>query len=273
MQPITFSIIIPAFNCGGFIKTAISSVLEQTYGHFEILVIDGLSTDETLPNVDSFQDSRIKVFSEKDNGIYDAMNKGISLANGEWLYFLGSDDRLYDKHVLENMAATIQQQAPDALYGNVFSEGLGSKYDGAFDAEKILHKNISHQALFLKRSLVHALGFFDTSYKACADWEYNFRWFFKTGIKKIYTDIIVAHFGYEGVSSTFRDDYFLDRKTVLYLLYGRAQVKIRRRMWLLGSEIKRHLLAKRFSLTARIFFKIPELLIVHGWKDRSTKTI
>lgn len=75
------------------------SVLYQSHGDFEILIIDGLSMDRTLDVAQSFKDQRIKIHSEKDKGIYDAMNKGISLAKGKWVFFMGSDDRFYSRHV------------------------------------------------------------------------------------------------------------------------------------------------------------------------------
>lgn len=262
-----FTIIIPTYNSSSTIKSAVNSIVQQTFSDLEILIIDNVSSDNTLELVRAYNDPRIKIISEIDRGIYDAMNKGIALSKGKWLYFLGSDDWLIDKYVLENIGAVILKEEPDAVYGNVFSDGLGGIYDGFFDVEKILHKNISHQALFLKRTLVNTLGIFDIRYKACADWEYNFRWFFKKGVKKIYTATLVAHFCYGGLSSTFRDDYFFDRKTILYLFYGKAQLKTIRRLRLAVSEIKKHLLAKRFLLAVRIFFKIPQLLILPRWKE------
>src|ERR1700722_16529958 len=97
------SIIIPTYNSQNTILTALQSIVKQSFDDFEIIIVDGLSNDDTVTIVKNFQDDRIKIISELDNGIYDAMNKGIDRAKGDWLYFLGSDDRLYNDTVLEDV--------------------------------------------------------------------------------------------------------------------------------------------------------------------------
>ncbi len=90
-----FSIIIPTFNSGNCIKGALQSVCQQRFTNYEIIIVDGLSTDDTLEKVNVFYNKygseRIIVKSEKDDGIYDAMNKDY-MARGEFVYFMGSDD-------------------------------------------------------------------------------------------------------------------------------------------------------------------------------------
>ncbi|MDR2410857.1 MAG: glycosyltransferase, partial [Bacteroidales bacterium] len=83
------SIIIPTYNSSKTINRCLDSILCQSYSNYEILVMDGLSSDNTLELVKAYNDRRIQIYSGKDNGIYDAMNKGIALAKGEWLYFSG----------------------------------------------------------------------------------------------------------------------------------------------------------------------------------------
>src|SRR5215218_2671624 len=100
---IFLSIIIPTYNAGNNLARALESVLQQTFSSFEVLIMDGLSTDNTSAIVESFHDERIQLFREGDRGIYDAMNKGIAKARGAWLYFLGSDDELYTSTVLEEI--------------------------------------------------------------------------------------------------------------------------------------------------------------------------
>src|SRR2546422_844446 len=98
-----FSIILPTFNSAAQIATALESILNQTFNDFEILVLDGCSGDNTIEIAKSYKDTRIRIWSEKDEGIYDAMNKGIEKATGKWLYFLGSDDELYNNAILEKV--------------------------------------------------------------------------------------------------------------------------------------------------------------------------
>lgn len=97
------SIIIPTYNSASVLPRALDSIICQTFTNWEVLIMDGISTDDTLKMAQSYNDSRIRIYSEPDNGIYDAMNKGINKANGEWLYFLGSDDCLFSKDVLSNI--------------------------------------------------------------------------------------------------------------------------------------------------------------------------
>ena len=91
------SIILPTFNCDKVIRHCIESIVGQEFHDWELLVMDGMSRDGTLEIVRQYssKDSRIRVYSEPDNGIYDAMNKGIDKSQGEWLYFMGSDDSLF----------------------------------------------------------------------------------------------------------------------------------------------------------------------------------
>ena len=116
-----FSIIIPTFNSAKTLNSAIESVLNQSFDKYEILIIDRVSCDETLKIAQSFNDERIRILSDMDKGIYDAMNKGIKLAKGEWVYFLGSDDRFYDETILDKVS--LYKSFSKIIYGNVLISG------------------------------------------------------------------------------------------------------------------------------------------------------
>src|SRR5262245_18365078 len=98
MQPPLISVIMPSYNSAETIRATLGSLDKQQFRDFELVVMDGGSFDSTIRIVELLAsvDERVRLFSEKDKGIYDAMNKGIQAASGTWLYFLGSDDRLYD---------------------------------------------------------------------------------------------------------------------------------------------------------------------------------
>ena len=153
----------------------------------------------------NFNDNRIIIFSAKDEGIYDAMNKGIKLAKGEWLYFLGSDDSLFDNHVLETVFQTIQNTNSKIIYGNVVvinDSGWakdGAKYDGFFDLKKLLMKNICHQAVFYHQVIFKKTGNYNISYKVCADYDFHLKCYTKYHF--LYVDLIVANFS--GGSTSF----------------------------------------------------------------------
>ena len=97
------SIIIPSFNSISLLPHALESILTQSFNDFEVVIMDNCSTDGTIKLIENYSavDKRIQFYSEKDYGIYDAMNKGIKNAKGEWLFFMGSDDSFYDQDVLK----------------------------------------------------------------------------------------------------------------------------------------------------------------------------
>jgi len=175
-----FSILIPTYNSAETIHKCLDSIICQGFRDFEILVIDGASKDKTIEIVSGYDDERIKYSSQKDNGIYDAMNKGIKWAKGEWIYFLGSDDELYNPEVLQQVATFISGTKADVVYGNVLVDGNagwaadGDIYDGSFDIKKLLLKNICHQSIFYRKQFVeeHNISF-DQNYRVCADWDFN----------------------------------------------------------------------------------------------------
>src|SRR3954447_9607435 len=137
-EPPLISVIIPTFNSGAKIAATVGSVLSQRQGLYELLVIDGGSNDDTLAHLRA-QGPALRYLSEPDEGIYDAMNKGIRLTSGEFLYLLGAGDRLLPG-VLEAIAAEIrklpsqgQASRPTLLYGNVNLSHESRPYDGRFD--------------------------------------------------------------------------------------------------------------------------------------------
>jgi glycosyltransferase involved in cell wall biosynthesis len=196
-----FSIIIPTFNSAKTLQSALNSILAQTFSDLEILIIDGISKDDTLNIVkeNAEKDKRIRFISEKDDGIFDAMNKGIKLSQGEWLYFLGSDDRLYKPSILNAVFENLRNTEYNFFYGNILSSR--GVYGGQSDEAKILRKNISHQAIFYKKNIFRRIGNYDTKYKTHADWDFNIRCFSNDLICVKYADIIIADFAKGGVSS------------------------------------------------------------------------
>lgn len=202
------SIIIPTYNSAAAILRCLKSLSTQTFNDFEVLVMDGLSTDNTIKLVGDFADSRIKVYSEKDGGIYDAMNKGIAKAKGEWLYFLGSDDYLLGPTVLEQLVPYFQNPKIDFLYGNVNSPDYGACYDGIFDLGKLKIRNICHQAVFYRRSVFEKVGHYNISYRVLADWDLNLRCFIHPHLRTAYVDLMVAYFAPAGFGVQVVDDKF-----------------------------------------------------------------
>ena len=257
----SLSIIIPTLNSSNTLPFALESILHQSFTDFEILIIDGLSTDNTLEIAQSYRDERIKIFSEKDKGIYDAMNKGIETALGEWLYFLGADDRLYDQKVLKLISEEISGGNYDVLYGDVYSSRFNGRYAGEFNNEKILNQNLCHQAVFFKKEVFKITGVFDLKYNAHADWDHNMRWLLSPKISKSYINCIIAEYADGGFSSLFGDPKFEDEKLFRYLIYGKTQINRGLRISLIKHELIRTAKENNKYLFLKLVLNIPRIII------------
>jgi len=200
-QPI-LSIVTPTHNAEKSLEHCLDSVLAQTFQAWELLVIDSLSSDNTLSIARNAaeRDVRIKIISEADSGVYDAMNKGIRLAQGQWIYFLGADDTLFDESIIERLLGRANINH-DFLYGNVLKVPEETVYDGEFDIAKLLSKNICHQAIFYRNSVFDHVGYFDTRFPVLADWAMNIKCLLSADIRVKFVDIMVARFQTGGLST------------------------------------------------------------------------
>lgn len=233
MQFPFFSIVIPTFNSETTLRNCLNSILSQSFSDYEIIVIDGLSTDLTFSIVKEYssQCKSIRWLSDKDNGIYDAMNKGIKMATGEWIYFLGSDDIISNDRVLQEVYSFDKNQH-QVVYGNAKIIGKtawakdGHLYDGRFDLQKLLKKNICQQAIFYNKScFANKTCLFNIDYEICADWDFNLRCWARKEF--LFLNMTIVNF-YGGGASTrknanqkFYDDF--DKNILLY--FGRDVLK------------------------------------------------
>lgn len=211
------SIIIPTFNSSESLGKTIESVLSQILKDWEIVIIDGVSTDDTLKIAQSFKDNRIRVYSEPDKGIYDAMNKGVKKANGEWLYFLGSDDYLLDADVFNQMLSNTD--GIDVVYGDVKSSHLPAEHFGEWK-DSALQYNRCHQAIFYRRSVFDQIGFYPLKYPICADHYINLRLFLNKKYCLQYRSVEVAYHSAGGASTTKTDTAFYNDMDRLIVRYG-----------------------------------------------------
>ena len=173
MHKPTLSIISIVYNNVRDIERTMLSVLNQSYDHIEYIVVDGASTDGTLEIIQRYQDRLAKVVSEKDAGIYDAMNKGLALASGDYVLFMNSGDELYAPDTVETVFATAPNV--DIYYGetemyNEAWQSIGKRRHSA--PEKFTWKSfrfgmtISHQAIYIRRTLTEP---YDRQYELSAD--------------------------------------------------------------------------------------------------------
>ncbi|MGK6351980.1 glycosyltransferase family 2 protein [Parapedobacter sp. DT-150] len=223
-----FSIIIPTFQSEQTIHSCISSILDQTFGDFEIIVQDGLSSDKTASIIQAWGDDRIKLFSEKDRGVYDAMNSALDRVSGRWILFLGSDDLLFERSTLASLSNVVQKTDADLVYGNVIISGDshwikdGTIYRGETDLATLFVQNLSHQSILYHRRIFEDGLRFKLIYPICADFDLNLRCF--AHYKTEYTPLIMAVFTTGGISTVGVDERFENEKWENIIRYYRHKL-------------------------------------------------
>ena len=202
------SIITATFNSASTIADTLESVRIQTYPTIEHIIVDGLSTDNTLTIVNNAQ--RIEqVVSEKDNGIYDAMNKGIALTNGEIIGILNSDDFYAHEKVIEEVVALFEETDCDAVYGNLIfvhpdnpKKVLRKWIAGGYDLNLFLKGWMPpHPTFFVKKSIYDQLGNFNIALRSSADYELLLRFLYVNKIKVEYLHDVLVHMRSGGQST------------------------------------------------------------------------
>ena len=182
MKEISITIITVCRNAEKVLEGTIQSVITQTYPNIQYIIVDGASTDGTLDIINKYQASYpISYISEPDQGIYDAMNKGIMMASGDYIEFLNAGDRLYEITTVEDIVRTMSKHKADIYYGNiiyVYGDGHTEirKYE-KWCGRKVYNYTgdcINHQSIFAKCSLLKE-NKFCLSYKICADREWMMR--------------------------------------------------------------------------------------------------
>ncbi len=202
----TFSIIAATYNCGQKIEATIRSVLAQNKDLFELIIVDGASTDDTLECIKKYEND-LTLVSEKDDGIYYAFNKGIDLATGKYLYFIGAGDTLHEG-VLERVNKLLPPENLAFVYGDIYFKEKQTYEKGARSSLDIVSRPICHQTIFYHRDIFDLIGKYDLQYKILADLAFNFKCFGNQQIKKHYIQCVIASFEGSGVSSTAEDSNF-----------------------------------------------------------------
>ncbi len=206
MEQKIFSIVMPTLNCGSKVDATIRSVLSQKKSLVELIIVDGGSTDDTLSIIEKYVDE-LKLITEQDEGAYDAMNKGINMAAGRYLYFLGAGDRLREG-VLETIKSAMLDQPFAFVYGDVHRLNLDVRYKGMFSKSKLRRSNICHQAIFYERTIFDVIGKYDTKYRQLADYAFNMKCFADSRIQFKYLDYVIADYEGNGASENIVDHRF-----------------------------------------------------------------
>lgn len=220
------TIITPTFNSSKTILTNLKSVKNQKYKNFEHLIIDKNSNDGTKYLVKKENNKKTRIISEKDNGIYDAINKGIKLAKGEIISILHSDDVYYNDQTLLKVVKAFEGNKVDIVYGNLL-------YVNKSNLDKIIRfwksNNYSrgkfskgwsppHPAFFVTRKMYEKFGFYNTTIGNPADIELMYRFLEKKKIKNIYIDEIFIKMRYGGKSNNSMIEVLRQNIKILHFL-------------------------------------------------------
>ncbi|NPT40346.1 glycosyltransferase [Paraburkholderia sp. 1N] len=175
LQPLV-SVVMATFNCVETVRRAVESVARQTYPRTELVVIDGNSSDGTLAELQSLAACIDKFVSEPDKGIYDAWNKGVKLASGDWICFIGADDVLNDDAIGEYINF-IRDSGEEFIYVSsqvkLVNDAAVARIVGGAWHWSLFRKfmNVAHVGSFHHRKLFHEYGLFDDRFKICGDYE------------------------------------------------------------------------------------------------------
>jgi glycosyltransferase involved in cell wall biosynthesis len=217
------SIITICFNSQDTIAKTLQSIDQQSYLDYEHIVIDGASLDATLDIVYRHSNSRRKVFSKKDNGIYDAMNNGLRAASGDIIAFLNSDDIYAHSDVLSIAAKNFDDVKLQALFGDVeYFRKLNPnrtirRYSSARFSPEGLSRGVTpaHPTLFLRKEVYQKYGFYDDSYKIAGDFDFIARVFRDDQIKYLYLEQVMVRMQLGGVSTSGLRSTLLLNKEIL----------------------------------------------------------
>jgi cellulose synthase/poly-beta-1,6-N-acetylglucosamine synthase-like glycosyltransferase len=196
------SVIIVTYNAAETLQTCLNSIYKQKYPAIEIIVIDGKSTDGTIEILQKNADKIAYWKSEKDNGIYDAMNKALKHTKGEWVYFLGADDELFDDF---SVMANELKDPNTIYYGNVLSNG--EKFSGFVPDYLFAKYGIYHQAIIYP-AIVFKKYSYDTKYIVRADHVLNLKCAGDKKLRFMFKDYTIAQYNHLGMSSNSIDEPF-----------------------------------------------------------------
>lgn len=207
MSRIKVSIITVSYNSVNTIEKTIQSVLKQSYQNIEYIVIDGLSTDGTQQVIEKYIDKIAYYISEKDDGLYDAMNKGIYISTGEIIGIINSDD-WYAENVIEDIVDYFLQSEADLIYGNIINalQDKEVQQNWKIPLDHMWYEMaVPHPSVFVKKKIYEQMGVFNVVYKFAADYELLLR-FYSKKVKFGYLDKVIAYFRSGGVSETRRKE-------------------------------------------------------------------
>lgn len=217
---VRISIATVVYNDQNSIEETIISVINQQYRNIEYIVIDGNSTDGTKDIISKYIDSISIFISEPDKGIYDAINKALSYATGEFIVFLNSGDSFYSLETISTLV-TKMDELNSVYYGISIireSKKIIGRHENYFNSLRLVRENICHQSIFYPK-LIYKEYTYNLNYPAYADWIYNISIFNKVKFK--YLDLIISNHEIGGFSFNYRDqNFYKDISLIIYRELG-----------------------------------------------------
>lgn len=240
-----FSIITVTYNAGNVLEDTIQSIISQTYKNVEYIIVDGGSTDRTLGIIDKYKEHITRWVSEPDKGLYDAMNKGIKMATGDYLCFLNAGDELHEDDTLQQMVHSITSKTlPDVIYGEtaiVDEEGHFLRMRRLSTPEHLTWKSfkkgmlVCHQAFFPKRELADP---YDLRYRLSADFDWCIRIMKKS--KYLHnTHLTVIDYLNEGMTTRNHKASLRERFSIMCKHYGYASTLLHHAWFVLRLIFKK----------------------------------
>jgi glycosyltransferase involved in cell wall biosynthesis len=210
-----FSIIMATYNCGQKVENTLESIFSQNPDLFEVIVLDGGSTDETQSYVEKYA-TRLTFISEKDDGIYHAFNKGIELTTGKYLYFIGAGDCL-KKGILDEVKQFLPMDKPSLIYGKCQFPNQDKYYNREFTARSFIRNCLCQQGIFYHRDTFEIVGKYELRYKVFADWFFNINCFLNDRINKQYINYVIAEYEGGGISTNIDNDLIFKKEFPVFV--------------------------------------------------------
>ena len=227
-----FSIITVTYNASRWLERTIQSVISQSYPHIEYLIIDGNSTDGTLEIIKKYQPTIAHCVSEPDKGLYDAMNKGLKLASGDYVWFLNAGDTIYSDNTVQEIVNILEfENIPDIIYGEtqiVDEQNQPLAMRRLKAPEKLTWKSfrmgmlVCHQSFLVKRIIAES---YDLQYRFTADYDWCIRCM-KKASTIFNTHLILSRFLEAGLSATNRKESLKERYRIMCEYYGKIPTQI-----------------------------------------------
>ena len=217
------SIITITYNSEKTLNDTIDSIISQTYDNIEYIIIDGGSSDKTINIVNSYTNKISKFISEKDHGIYDAMNKGLKLATGNIVGILNSDDVYYDNTIIEKIVEKFKKENVESVYGDLYyveEENL-NKVARCWKSSVFKKNSFAkgwhppHPTFFVKKEIYNIYGYFDLNMKVSADFELMLRFLERYKISTSYLPEVIVKMRLGGESNQSIKNILVGNKSIL----------------------------------------------------------